>query len=213
VLEKLILLFGQGANLALLGPFSVLILCGLGLPIPEDIVLVTAGFLGAQDSIPFLGTALVMYLGILGGDSVVFAIGRYGGTRFVHSRLGRKIMSPEKLEGARKAFAKWGSAVIFVGRFMPGLRAPIYFSAGTFRYSYLRFLLIDGLAALVSAPFFVWLGHKAFFIFGTDFDAITAKISKYQTAVIAGALVLAVIIALVIWLRSRNRKNSDVSAV
>ena len=39
-----------------------------------------------------------------------------------------------------------------LARFMPGLRAPIYFTAGTVGVKFHTFLFYDGLAALVSVP-------------------------------------------------------------
>ena len=53
--------FFQNSPLSLWGPFIVLLLCGLGLPIPEDIVLVTAGVLGQIDG--RVGTVLLLGMG------------------------------------------------------------------------------------------------------------------------------------------------------
>ncbi|HRG55305.1 MAG TPA: hypothetical protein PLG56_04645 [Lacunisphaera sp.] len=44
-----LLKYFEGSPLSLWGPFLILILCGLGLPVPEDIVLVAAGALGEID--------------------------------------------------------------------------------------------------------------------------------------------------------------------
>jgi membrane protein DedA with SNARE-associated domain len=211
VFEKLVAYFSKGAAFTVFGPFVVLLLCGVGLPVPEDIILVTAGFLGAQDNIPLLYTIVLMYLGIVGGDSIIFAVGRFGGQRFLKTRLGKKIITEEKLFKAKSAFTRWGSGVIFAARFMPGLRAPTYFSAGTLHFSYIKFVLIDGFAALISAPFFVWLGHKAFFLFGNDFDAITHSIAQFKTYFIVGGLALGLLIFFVVWYRGRRRKVTDAS--
>ena len=45
---------------------------------------------------------------------------------------------------------------------MPGLRSPIFVFIGISRkVSYLKFLLIDGFAALISVPVWVYLGFWA----------------------------------------------------
>ena len=64
-------------------------------------------------------------------------------------------------------FAAHGQKIVMAARFLPGVRAVTYFTAGSARMPYLRFILWDGFAALVSAPVFVWLG----FHFGEKLDA------------------------------------------
>ena len=71
----------QGTPLSLWGPFVVLLLCGLGLPIPEDIVLIAAGALGVLDERAWIHVSAIMYAGVMGGDSITFFAGRYFGTR------------------------------------------------------------------------------------------------------------------------------------
>ena len=58
----------QGSPLALWGPLVLLLLCGLGLPVPEDIVLIAAGALGEMEGRSWLQVSVVMYLGVIGGD-------------------------------------------------------------------------------------------------------------------------------------------------
>ena len=58
----------QGTPLSLWGPFAVLLLCGLGLPIPEDIVLIAAGALGVLDERSWIYVSAIMYAGVMGGD-------------------------------------------------------------------------------------------------------------------------------------------------
>src|SRR4051812_7227016 len=69
----------QGTPLSLWGPFVVLLLCGLGLPIPEDIVLIAAGALGVLDERPWFEVSALMYAGVMGGDSIIFFAGKYFG--------------------------------------------------------------------------------------------------------------------------------------
>ncbi|HQY06958.1 MAG TPA: hypothetical protein PLQ52_12925 [Lacunisphaera sp.] len=56
-----LLKYFEGSPLSLWGPFLVLILCGLGLPVPEDIVLVAAGALGEIDGRRWIEVSALMY--------------------------------------------------------------------------------------------------------------------------------------------------------
>lgn len=178
MLEEVLARLTGSDGFALWLPFSTLILCGLGLPLPEDIVLVTAGFLGAQSGLSFVHVASVMYAGILVGDTATFCLGRFFGRGVMTSRLGRWVFSPERIQKAEKKFKTSGSSVIFVGRFLPGLRAAIFFSAGLLKFSVWKFWLMDGFAAVISAPLFVWVGEWAWLRYGQDLKLLEKTIGQ-----------------------------------
>jgi hypothetical protein len=85
-------------------------------------------------------------------------------------------------------FGRYGSRIVCIARFMPGVRAVTYFTAGSAGMSYWRFIFWDGLAALCSAPVFVWLGFK----FGDKLDWLIGKLHEGQYYVF-GAIGVAVV--------------------
>jgi membrane protein DedA with SNARE-associated domain len=186
-------------------PFGTLILCGLGLPLPEDIVLFASGFAGARAGFSVAHVAAIMYFGILAGDTATYCLGRYFGRTALESRFGRFVFPTERKEKAENMFHKYGNWVIFVGRFLPGLRAPIFFTAGTMRYSIFKFLFMDGFAALVSAPLFVWFGHWAASKYASDSGELE-KILGQSKMVVLGAAVAGII---VLWLFLKFRKKQE----
>ena len=98
--------------------------------------------------------------GILIGDSIIFRAGQTYGEKLLDTRLGRHI-SGERVQRIIHLFEKHGPKFIMAARFVPGLRAVTYFVAGTTGVQYWKFILYDGLAACVSAPFWVVLGWWA----------------------------------------------------
>ena len=146
-----------------MGVFTLLVACGLGVPLPEDIALITGGYLAAIGPPHGVGSVWAMMavglLGILVGDSIIFKAGKDYGDELLDTRLGRHIPR-ERVERVRELFAKHGSKLLVVARFLPGLRAVTFFVAGTSGVRFLVFLAFDGLAALVSAPAWVWLGYS-----------------------------------------------------
>jgi len=194
---------------ALWGPFGMLLLCGLGLPVPEDIVLLAAGFLGAENSIPLMKVIVVMYVGILLGDGIVYSVGRYFGRGVLQTKVGRFFIKEESLGKAESYFTKYGSGVIFVGRFLPGLRAPIFFSAGILRFRVFHFFFMDGLAALVSAPFFVWIGHWAHQKYAENLGELQGTLGR--TKLIVGIVVAVVGLLAIIFWRRKNRPKKNLA--
>jgi membrane protein DedA with SNARE-associated domain len=140
--------------------FLLLVLCGVGAPLSEELVVITGGMVVAKSggSLPFM--ALIAYLGILAGDSALFRVGRSLGPRvFCHPKLSR-MLTPERMELLQKLFARRGAVAVFLARFMPGLRAPAFLLAGATGVPYRRFLLADGAAAWVGALGMTWLGYR-----------------------------------------------------
>jgi membrane protein DedA with SNARE-associated domain len=194
----------QASPLAIWGLFGLLILCGVGLPMPEDIVLIAAGLVAAETGQSWVAVSVLMYFGVVAGDSLIFAVGRYFGRRLLALPWTRRWLNSKKQERIAALFDRRGSAAFFIARFMPGLRAPIFCTAGAMKVRYLQFLLYDGLAALVSVPLFVWLGHFLWQKFGDDFEQMRAALSRaHAYTMIFALVVLGVVIALLIANRRR----------
>lgn len=196
--------------LSLWGPFIVLILCGLGLPVPEDIVLVAAGALAETDGRSWLEASVVMYAGVMLGDSTIFFAGRYFGGKLRNSVWFRRNFSEKKQAKVEALFEKYDSTVLFVGRFLPGLRAPIFFTAGSTRVKYWKFFLFDGLAALISVPFFVWLGHWLWAEFGEDLNQLEHALARtHSISLLVAGVILLVVVFVVVRLVRKSRTNWD----
>ncbi|SPX43074.1 membrane-associated protein [Haemophilus influenzae] len=124
----------------------VLIICGFGVPIPEDITLVSGGVIAGlyPENVNSHLMLLVSMIGVLAGDSCMYWLGRIYGTKILRFRPIRRIVTLQRLRIVREKFSQYGNRVLFVARFLPGLRAPIYMVSGiTRRVSYVRFVLID----------------------------------------------------------------------
>jgi membrane-associated protein len=143
--------------------FLLLVLCGVGAPLSEELIVITGGMVAARSggSLPVM--MLTAYLGILAGDSALFLFGRSLGTRvFSHPRLAR-MLTPERISFLQKLFARRGARAVFLARFLPGLRAPAFLLAGASGLPFRRFLFADAAAAWVAALGMTWLGFR----FGT----------------------------------------------
>ncbi|MCA8972833.1 MAG: DedA family protein, partial [Planctomycetes bacterium] len=148
---------------------GLLLLCGIGLPLPEELILVSAGYVAYRGGLTGDGHHPVGLMAtaagaILVGDSIPYVLGRIFGPKLLRLRLVRSWISQEGLARFDRWFHRHGRLTIFVARFLPGIRVPAFFTAGSMNTSSLRFYLMDGLGVLVSAPLFVWLGYY----FGAD---------------------------------------------
>lgn len=142
-------------------PFLVLVGAGAGLPVPEEVTMVGSGYLLHQGMVSTIPIMLTCWVATLLGDSIPFWVGRTLGPRALKLPLANKILHPERFALIEKRMEKHGSWAIFTCRFLPGVRMPGFFSAGTLGMSYARFMLADATAALIMVPVYVLLG-KAF---------------------------------------------------
>ena len=161
-----------------LAMFSILFLCGLGLPIPEEVTLIGSGLLVGWGEADFIAATLTCVAGILAGDSIIFGAGYIFGDRFLRSRPMRIMLSPRRLRKVAKFFEKHGSKAVFFARFFAGVRIGVYAYAGSQRMNWFRFLFLDFLGALFSGGLSIWLGEWAAKQFAEDFDGAKRRATE-----------------------------------
>lgn len=151
------ILLEHGSYLAII---VVLILTGSGLPIPEEVPIITAGILSANGKLdPWLAFACCLF-GAIVGDSVMYWIGFHFGRGVLreHPRWARWV-TPQREAQIETMFRRHGLKVFFVARFLVGLRSPVYLTAGIMRVPFRRFFLIDLICATAVVGTFFWLAY------------------------------------------------------
>ncbi len=178
--------------------FGVLLACGLGVPIPEDITLIAAGILAALKSISYMGAMIVGFIGVLAGDCILFFLGRRYGNQVFELPLFRTVFTEKRVALAREKVLTNSKLICFTARFLPGLRAPTYLTAGVMGVNPVVFILLDGIAALISVPIWVHIG----WLLGDNLDhafAVAFKTQKY--------IVLTVAVVVLFYIAIRLRKS------
>ena len=127
---------------------------------------------------------------MLAGDTLAFFLGRFFGRRVLASPFARRYFTPRRQLRVRAYFRKFGSKVVLIGRFTPGFRFTIFFTAGTLHLRPSVFLIYDFSAAAFSVPVLV---YSAWY-FGGQID----RVVKYTRQTEHGILVaIAVALAVV----------------
>lgn len=167
--------------------FGLLLACGLGLPPwSEELVLLGTGTFVARGDIGLVEAMVWCTAGLLGGDSIIYALGRFWGETVFNWMPFRRLLKPSRRERFNRSFQRRGAKAIFLARFFPGIRLVAYFVAGHMRMSFHRFLLLDLLGALLSVPISVYLGK----LFADNLDLAMELLHRYSYA-LAGAAFLA----------------------
>jgi len=154
------ILTSHGQYVLYFGTFGLLVICGLGVPIPEELTFLCAGFAASQVKDTNIAILCVMGVaGIMIGDSFPFLAGKYWGMSLLRKPKFARVITPERIEKVEDFFRRYGPWTVFGARFVAGLRMPAFFIAATMGVKYWTFFVLDLLGALISCPTSILLAY------------------------------------------------------
>jgi membrane protein DedA with SNARE-associated domain len=177
---------------------AVILTESMGVPLPGEIILVSASLLAATGVCSIWGVAIAAATGAIIGDSIGYAIGRRGG-RALLERFGRRFpkhFGPSHLARAERTFDKYGVWAVFFGRFVALLRILAGPLAGALHVPYRKFLIANATGGIV------WAFGTAFAIYYAGQAA-----EKYLSGFSWIALAVAVLFGIGTTLYLRRRAN------
>lgn len=141
-----------------------MILSAFGLPLPEEVILISAGFVGHMSLYPTTPPpegahivnvhvlASVAMLAVLGSDYLIYFLGNRFGPALFRQKWFQRVVSPERLIKVKGWMQRYGYWPVIVFRFTPGVRFPGHLMCGAMGLSAWKFLLVDFIAAVISVP-------------------------------------------------------------
>ncbi|HYN02327.1 MAG TPA: DedA family protein [Vicinamibacteria bacterium] len=172
-------------------------------PVPADTAVALGAFLARRGEISVVPLVFLCWAANLASAAGTYALGRRHGRGFFRDGWGRKLMPPETLAALEEAYGRWGTAGIFLSRFLPGLRAAVPPFAGVAGLSPARALLP---AAAASAIWYAFLAFAGYQLAGS-WDAVKALVADTNRAL--GIVALLVAVAVVVWFRRRSRRKPE----
>ncbi len=184
--------------------FAVVVLGNIGLPVPEETVLIVAGYLGWQG---YLRLPVVLVVGVISavaGDNVGYWLGRSYGQPVIDWLARWTAVEPERMVSMRRFVVRYGPLGVFFGRFLPGLRFLAGPLAGATGVQFRRFFVANVLGAAVFVPYGVGLGYAI----GYGLEGYVAEIRYAERLVLGGMIIF--FTALVGWriVRTTRRRGS-----
>ncbi len=172
----------------------------LGLPLPAIPILLAAGALAGTGHMSVAGGLLLALVAALGADFFWYQLGRRKGGK-VLGFLCRISLEPDScVRRTEGVFEKHGTRSLLVAKFIPGLNTAAPPMAGVVGMPLGRFLLYDGLGALIWAGGFGLLGY----IFADQLETVAkhaATLGGYLLWLMGAALV-----AYIVWRWNERRK-------
>ncbi len=170
-----------------LGLYVVMTLANIGAPVGSELVLPAAGALAATGHLSSVWLVIAVALaGELTGQSIGYAVGRFGGRPFV-DKFGRYVrFHHAELERVDVFFARWGSFAIFICRFVPFIRGIMGVPAGIAEMPLVPFYFWTFCGSLIFCAGFVLLGSSL-----GSHAAVVGEAFRHYALLIAGVAVAA----------------------
>lgn len=182
--------------------FSLLLLAGLNVPISEDLCLLVAGTI-ASTCVPekTLRMYLWVYLGCWLSASEAYWIGRILGPKLYDIRWFNRILTPQRITRLHHYYEKFGIFTFIIGRFIPGgARNALFMTAGLGKMHYLKFIIRDGIACIISSATLFYLG----FSFGQNYPLLLHYFKTYNYVFFSLAAIALCLFGIFIWLTKRK---------
>lgn len=162
------------SSLGPVGVFLLMVLEGVGLPFPSEVIMVFAGYLStgniglfvvyaiAGSVGGFVGNLILFYIALYGGRPLILFIGKYAGLREEH------LLKTEKWFDSR------GEWTVFFGRFVPGFRSYMSIPAGISKMNVVKF------SVFTLAGSFIWSTalEAGGYAFGKSWDKLVPTLDK-----------------------------------
>ena len=188
---------------------GMMIASGFGFPLPEEVTIVSVGlltYMGAHPDLfpaPYEGAkaingyeaAAVTLVAVVFADVLVFYLGRVFGRRIMRIERFKAMFADRVMARINSFTSKYGAAAAFIFRFTPGIRFPAHIAMGMSHLSVWKFILVDGLAALISVPSQILLIYH----YGESILKVIHEFKMVLLALIAGGIFVWLVRK--IWLR------------
>jgi len=188
--------------------FGLLFSCGLGFPLPEDVPLIAAGILIYHHHMQLAVAAPLAWLGIIGGDCVLYTLGYRYGEQISKVPIVGKHVTPSRILRAEALFQKYGVWMVALGRLFMGIRGAMVIAAGTSRLKFLKFIIADGLAAIASGGMFMCVGYWG----GEYGPAMVHRVREFKYSMWIGAAILALVLIFLFFWRDRSQSSESTSS-
>ena len=184
------------------GLFAAMTVANIGAPIGSEIILPASGALAAKGLLSNVWVAMIVaVLAELCGQSIGYAIGRFGGRPFIE-RFGPYVrFHQSELDRVHAFFTRHGNIAIFLCRFIPVVRGVSGIAAGIAEMPLMPFYLWSLLGSAIFCGGFIYAGYAL----GEHSDAFTGSFGKIVLIVVAACVVAFIGFTL---LKNRTRQRA-----
>ncbi|MBP7653516.1 VTT domain-containing protein, partial [Candidatus Dependentiae bacterium] len=125
-------------------------------PVPEDILLISFGFLAAKNNQNLTIIILLSFFSVILSDLFLYYFG-VALEKFALAKSENFFLS-KKIKKGMFYFNSFGSPIIFIARFVFGMRSAVFITSGLLNFKLKKFIILNSLAGIIQIPLLISLG-------------------------------------------------------
>ena len=176
--------------------FVLLFLSGIGLPLPEEIVLFVLGYLIFLGDIHWWSALILSLAGILLGDIAAYYLGAKKGEWLINFIKVKSFLPARLFYKVERFFKKHGDWAVFFARFLVGFRSYTSIIAGYFKVPFKKFIFYDTLGAIIWTPFVIFLSYH---VGNLALIVADARRITHRVYFVTGAIFLIILLINFLW--------------
>jgi membrane protein DedA with SNARE-associated domain len=175
-------------------PVLLLLGCIGVVPLPEEAILLIAGYFAFARYTNLYLTAFVAFLSVILVENLFYYLGSHGHLLF------KRFVQSKTREFVQQRIDRHGFITVFMARFIPGMRVMTPWVAGTSGMKWSKFFVPNALGAMIQAPIIVTIG----FFLGPHIERGLEFVQSVDQVVPLVFLILIVTAAIIICLNRRT---------
>ncbi|HET6880796.1 MAG TPA: DedA family protein [Pirellulales bacterium] len=177
-------------------------LTGVGLPVPEEVLVIGAGIASRNGVLEPIAALITCIASAMLGDCFMYGIGYHFGHGLLRDRRWfARLLNARNERKMEHRIRDHGLKVLFVTRFLVGVRTPVYVAAGILRIPFRQFIFCDLISASVVVSLFFGLSYR----FAEHFTNLWEKIKRAEMALTVTIVSAIAGVAIYFYLRHRRR--------
>lgn len=187
ILNYIIELFNHYGYIVL---FVSLLLELIAFPLPGEPLMTYCGYVIYTNKMSWPISIIVAAVGAITGITISYFIGKVLGTSFFEKH-GRYIhLDRKRIDKISIWFQGYGSKLLFIAYFIPGIRHVTGYFSGMTKISYKKFAISAYLGALIWTATFISLGT----VLGADWEKYHSVLKRYLVII---SIIIAMIIVII----------------
>lgn len=180
--------------------FTLLFLGAFGPTLPEEVVLIIAGYFITKFNLNPFGVFLISFAGITISDNIIYFLGAKVGNPLLKLNFVQKIFSPTRQRWVRRLFFRYKFRLFFLGRYLYGLRPAILLFAGLTRVKWSLFFIYNSLSAFINTILWIFLGY----LFSSHIDRFIKFVKRGEFYIFLILIILILYFLIEYWLLKKE---------
>lgn len=199
---------GQFGYLAL---FFMLWLGIVGMPIPDEVIVLSAGVLTSLGVLHVVPAFAATYMGVVSGLSLGYVLGRWLGAPGLNW-IGKKKGMNKYVDRAQALLDRYGSYALCISYFLPVVRHVVPYLVGIGKMTFRRYALFSYTTGLVWTLILFFAGN----LMGNNVERLNAFVGMFNQTIVVGAAGLLILAGIsyygyTVWQRQRNQATGMAS--